>query len=82
MSSVTPHQRLSEVQRSRWEWLLRVIALADSQSLVARSVYRANGYLLGLSDAGVITDEDRAALYQEARAKEFEAATRFSGTPK
>ncbi|HEK4046058.1 TPA: hypothetical protein SL338_003054 [Pseudomonas aeruginosa] len=69
-------KRLNAEQAARLDRLLWTIDTADSQSLVTRHKHRLDGYLLGLQDAGVISEEECKALEAEAAAREHAAAVR------
>ncbi|HBN8537631.1 TPA: hypothetical protein L3747_005772 [Pseudomonas aeruginosa] len=68
--------QLTAEQASRLDWLLWAIDTAKTQSLVARHKDRVDGYLLGLRDAGVISEAECKELEAEATAREHAAAVR------
>ncbi|SCZ06410.1 Uncharacterised protein [Acinetobacter baumannii] len=69
-------KKLNAEQAARLDRLLWTIDTADSRSLVTRHKHRLDGYLLGLQDAGVISEEDCKTLEAEAAAREHAAAVR------
>lgn len=70
--------QLTEEQRSRWDYLLSLIDQAETSSLVARWVAMADGYLLGLRDAGAITPNQCDQLTEQLKSRETEQAHRVS----
>ncbi|HBO4949825.1 TPA: hypothetical protein RJN82_006297 [Pseudomonas aeruginosa] len=69
-------KKLNAEQAARLDRLLWTIDTADSRSLVTRHKHRLDGYLLGLQDAGVISEEDCKTLEAEAAVREHAAAVR------
>lgn len=80
MTTNNAEKKLNPVQADRWVWLLAAFATAKTQRNVARAMVRIEGYLLGLLDAQVISEQERDALYQQAKAPEMEAAHRTADT--
>lgn len=69
-------KKLNTLQTDRWLWLLATFTTAKMQRDVARAMIRIEGYLLGLLDGQVINEQEREALYQQAKSVEMEAAHR------
>lgn len=76
MTTTDAEKKLNPVQLDRWVWLLAAFVTAKTQRDVARAMVRIEGYLLGLLDAKVINEQEREALYQQAKPVEMEAAHR------
>ena len=76
MNTTDAEKKLNAVQLDRWFWLGSAFGVAETQRDVARTMVRIEGYLLGLLDAQVISEQGREALYQQAKTLEMEAAHR------
>lgn len=70
--------QLTEAQRSRWDYLLRLIDQAETSSLVARRAAMADGYSFGLRDAGAITPNQCDQLTEQLKSRETQNAHRVS----
>lgn len=57
---------LNHQQEARWTSLLSLIEVSDGQGAVLDAGGRAEGYTLGLFDAGVITEALRERLARQA----------------
>lgn len=76
MTTIAAERKLNAVQLDRLFWLQAAFDAAKTQRDVARAMVRIEGYLLGLLDAQVISEQERESLYQQATAREMEAAHR------
>ncbi|TBN35509.1 hypothetical protein [Pseudomonas sp. BGI-2] len=61
---------MNHSQKARWYWLLRAIDEAETQRQMDQAKCLAEGYLLGLFDARVFDEAERAALHEEALTRE------------
>lgn len=57
-------------QRARWHVLLQAIDEAETERQIDQAKYFAEGYLLGLFDARVFDEAERAALHEEAMTRD------------
>jgi hypothetical protein len=64
-------QRLNPEQQARWAYLLHEIQTALNTHLLARAKARTEGYVLGLRDAGAVTELARCVLEQDIVAAEL-----------
>lgn len=63
--SIAPKQSLTDAQLARWKGLLAAIENAHNANLVVHSRKVADGYLLGLLDAGALSETEKSVLQDQ-----------------
>lgn len=73
---IDPKQGLTEAQLVRWEGLLTAIENAHNANFVVQSRKVADGYLLGLLDAGVLSEAENSVLQDQLENVYMDAGVR------